>query len=665
VNFFDAQDRARRTSRRLIAAYIVATIAIVLAVTALVGLALYNFSGTGYGYATTPGYTTSEFFAQQGSILVGTAILTTLFILGASLYKTSVLSAGGGRVATDMGGTLVPADVQDPMRRRLRNVVEEMAIASGVPVPEIYVLEEENAINAFAAGFTPSDAAIAVTRGTLELLDRDELQGVIAHEFSHVLNGDMRINIRLMAVLFGIMVLALIGRLIVRGGHHTSIVSSSRNRGAPIALVIGLGLMIIGGIGVFFARIIKAGVSRQREYLADASAVQFTRQSAGIANALKKIGGYSSGSLIRSADPEEVSHMLFGTGAKFSGLFATHPPLFDRIHALDPSFKASDFPRIDPRERSAASSPDGVRSGFSGDITTALATGGTAVLPESIAETVGQPESEHIEYAQHLRQSVPESLYAAAHSSEFAYLLTIALVLHRDGDTVDRQLSLATEQLGADRARLVRSYYDELSATGAEYRLPLLAIAFPALKARPTQQLSYLVSLATRIIEIDGEIDFYEYCFYRILMSNLGQAIDPSGRRDAVRARKKQLQPAAISLLRVLADYGHKSEEHSEAAYKAGLATLGPWAEKYGYQADRQSYTVSALDHSLDVLLGLNNKGKESLLRAISATAAHDGKLSIGEAELIRAVCATLDYPLPPILVRRKLAQVAFGNAHS
>jgi len=665
VNFFDAQDRARRTSRRLIAAYIVATIAIVLAVTALVGLALYNFSGTGYGYATTPGYTTSEFFAQQGSILVGTAILTTLFILGASLYKTSVLSAGGGRVATDMGGTLVPADVQDPMRRRLRNVVEEMAIASGVPVPEIYVLEEENAINAFAAGFTPSDAAIAVTRGTLELLDRDELQGVIAHEFSHVLNGDMRINIRLMAVLFGIMVLALIGRLIVRGGHHTSIVSSSRNRGAPIALVIGLGLMIIGGIGVFFARIIKAGVSRQREYLADASAVQFTRQSAGIANALKKIGGYSSGSLIRSADPEEVSHMLFGTGAKFSGLFATHPPLFDRIHALDPSFKASDFPRIDPRERSAASSPDGVRSGFSGDITTALATGGTAVLPESIAETVGQPESEHIEYAQHLRQSVPESLYAAAHSSEFAYLLTIALVLHRDGDTVDRQLSLATEQLGADRARLVRSYYDELSATGAEYRLPLLAIAFPALKARPTQQLSYLVSLATRIIEIDGEIDFYEYCFYRILMSNLGQAIDPSGRRDAVRARKKQLQPAAISLLRVLADYGHKSEEHSEAAYKAGLATLGPWAEKYGYQADRQSYTVSGLDRSLDVLLGLNNKGKESLLRAISATAAHDGKLSIGEAELIRAVCATLDYPLPPILVRRKLAQVAFGNAHS
>jgi len=653
VNFFDAQDRARQTSRRLIAAYIVATITIVLAVTAIVGIALFNFSSAGYDTAANPGSVKGEFFAQQTPILIGTAILTTLFILGASLFKTSVLSAGGGRVATGMGGTLVPADVQDPLRRRLRNVVEEMAIASGVPVPEIYVLEEESSINAFAAGFTPSDAAVAVTRGTLELLDRDELQGVIAHEFSHILNGDMRLNIRLMGVLFGIMVLGLIGRLIVRGGHHTSIVSSRRNRGTPVALVIGLGLVVIGGIGVFFARIIKAGISRQREYLADASAVQFTRQSSGIANALKKIGGYSAGSLIKSADPEEVSHMLFGTGARLRGMFATHPPLVERIQALDPSFKASDFPRVDSRQRRATASPDALHRGLAGDVTTALASGGTA-LADSIAETVGQPESEHIEYAQHLRQSVPESLYEAAHSSEFAYLLTIALILHRDGNTVERQLALAKEQLGAQRVRLLQRYYEELATISAEYRLPLLAIAFPALKLRPAQQLSYLVSLATRMIEIDGEIDFYEYCFYRILMSSLGQAIDPSGRRTAVRARKKELRSAAINLLRVLADYGHETQEQSNAAFQAGRETLGPWAQDYDFQSD-YSYTVAVLDHSLDVLLGLNSKGKESLLRAISATAAHDATLAIGEAELIRAVCATLDYPLPPILVRRTI----------
>lgn len=650
MNFFEAQDRARRTSRRLVVAYIAATIAIVCAVTALVGIVLFNYS---QDYFTTQGLTAEEFFPAQRSVLIATAVVTTLFILGGSLFKTSVLSAGGGRVATSMGGTLVPADVQDPLRRRLRNVVEEMAIASGIPVPEIYVLEEEMGINAFAAGYTPSDAAVAVTRGTLELLERDELQGVVAHEFSHILNGDMRLNIRLMGVLFGIMMLGLVGRLIVRGGYHRSIISSRRDRGHPVALAIGLGLIVVGAIGVFFARIIKAGVSRQREYLADASAVQFTRQKSGIANALKKIGGFDGGSKITSHDPEEVSHMLFGQGAGLIGMFATHPPLVERIQALDPSFKASDFPHVSLRERNVSMGPEELHSGLAGDVTTALANGGAAYLPDTIAETVGQPENEHIEYAQHLRQSVPDSLYDAAHSSEFAYLLTIALILDRDGSALDRQLSLVKEQLGAERATRVQRFYQDLGDTGAEYRLPLLAIAFPALKLRPNQQLSYLVSLATRIIEVDGEIDFYEYCFYRILMSNLGHAIDPSGRRSATRVRKKQLRPAAVNLLRILASYGHDTEHSSEKAFRAGVATLGSWATQYNYAADDGSYTVATLDKSMDILLGLNSKGKESLLQAISATAGHDGKLSVGEAELIRAVCATLDYPLPPILVHR------------
>ena len=636
MNFFAAQDQARKASRRLVLAYIVATVLIVAGVTAIVGFALIGFNS--YGYRANAG------------TLAGVALLTTLVIIGASMFKTSVLSSGGGTVASQMGGTLVPADVRDPLRRRLRNVVEEMAIASGVPVPEIYVLEEESGINAFAAGFTPSDAAVAVTRGTLELLDRDELQGVIAHEFSHILNGDMRLNIRLMGVLFGIMVLSLIGRLILRGSYHTRIISSRRSRGAPVVLVVGLGLAVLGGIGMFFARVIKAGVSRQREFLADASAVQFTRQSEGIANALKKIGGYSEGSLLQAADPEEVSHMLFGSGSKFAGIFATHPPLVDRIQALDPSFKESDFPRVDPRQRwsHAQAAADSVAE-FAGEVTSAIASGGTEELAESIAETVGQPRNEHIQYAQHLRQSIPEALYEAAHSSEFAYLLTLALVLDRSGKMVDRQLGLAREQLGGDRAGLLRRYYEELLRTGSEYRLPLLEIAFPALKLRPAQELSYLVSLTTRMIEIDGEIDLYEYCFYRILMSNLGEAVDPSGRQRALRSKRADMQASAIGLLRVLADYGHDAEDERELAFAKGIETLGAWAQEFSYESDRK-YTVSVLDHSLDVLLGLNSKGKESLLRAISATAGHDGKLSVTEAELIRAVCATLGYPLPPIL---------------
>jgi Zn-dependent protease with chaperone function len=628
--------------------YILATVFIVAGVTAVVGVALFNFTDSGY----SAGYGIGEFVRHNAAVLIATAMIATVFIFGSSLFKTSMLSAGGGRVAVDMGGTLVTADVQDPLRRRLRNVVEEIAIASGVPVPEIYVLEEEQGINAFAAGFAPSDAAVAVTRGTLELLDRDELQGVIAHEFSHILNGDMKLNIRLMGVLYGIMVLGLIGRLIVRGGYHASIVSSRRDRGSPVVLIVGLGLVLVGGIGVFFARMIKAGISRQREFLADASAVQFTRQYTGIANALKKIGGYSGGSEINATDPEEVSHMLFSSGRSLAGLFATHPPLIDRIQALDPSFKASDFKPADPRQRQFSANIHANRSAFAGDVTTALAEGGTAVLADSIADTVGQPGNEHIQFARQLRASIPESLYNAAHSPEFAFLLAVALILDQSDTGVDRQFSLLHEQLGADRVRLLRSYYDDLRASGPEFRLPLLEIAFPALKLRPSQELAYLVSLATRLIELDGEIDLYEYCFYRIMMSNLGQAIDPTGRRAAIRTGRRELRAATIDLLRILAVQGHESDASRAAAFAAGLSTLESWAHDAALNTDGK-LSVTALDRNLDVLLGLNSRGQESLLRAISATAAHDGKLSTAEAELIRAVCATLNYPLPPILVHR------------
>jgi len=646
VNFFDAQDQARRSSRRLVIAYIVATIAIVLGVTAIVGVALFNFSMRDYEL------TLGQFIREQASVLLATGLITTLVIFGASLYKTSRLSAGGGRVAVDMGGTQVPANVQDPLRRRLRNVVEEMAIASGVPVPEIYVLEQEQGINAFAAGYSPSDAAIAVTRGTLELLDRDELQGVVAHEFSHILNGDMKLNIRLMGVLFGIIALGLVGRLVFRGSYHASIVSSRRERSHPAVMLIGLGLVILGAIGVFFARIIKAGVSRQREYLADASAVQFTRQTDGIANALKKIGGYSEGSTINATDPEEVSHMLFGSGASLSGMFATHPPLVERIQALDPSFSEADFPRLDPRNRRVETESDSRHAAFTGDVAMPIANDLTIEQAETIADTVGRPTNEHVEFAQRLRHSIPEDLYDAAHSTELVYLLAVALVLDRSGNVSDRQLALVHEQLGQQRAQIVRRYYDELAKTGAEFRLPLLEIAFPALKQRPAEGLSYLISLTARLIEVDGEIDLFEFCFYRIMMANLDRAIDPTGRRNAHRPKRRELRSAASNLLRILADYGHDTDEDRIAAFGAGQAALGTWARNEAFKSDRD-YTFRILNHSLDVLSGLNSKGQASLLRAISATARHDGKLSIAEAELIRAVCSTLDYPLPPIIVHQ------------
>ena len=642
MNFFDAQDKARRTTRRLVAIYVLATVLIVLGVTLIAGAALYSGGQSNYGQPF------GTFLLQNAPTLIGTAAVATLLILGATAYKTAMLSSGGGRVAMDMGGTLVPSDVRDPLRRRLRNVVEEMAIASGMPVPEIYVLEHENAINAFAAGYAPGDAAIAVTRGTLELLDRDELQGVVGHEFSHILNGDMRLNIRLMGVLFGIMVIGLAGRMILRGGRHTGFVVSRRGKGAPVILLVGVGLAVLGGIGVFFARMIKASVSRQREYLADASAVQFTRQTDGLANALKKIGGLHDGSHISATDPEEISHMLFGTGMKLSGMFATHPPLTERIQALDPSFKATDYAVVDPRKRQTVGD-DSRASGLHGGVGNAPAAVGAAELSGSIPEMVGELQSKHVEFATNLRKSVPELLYDAAHSHELAYLLTIALIMDGSGRHSERQFSLAEERLGQDRARLVRKFYEEIANTGAQYRLPLMEIAFPALKQRPAPQLTYLIELAGRMIDVDGEIDLYEYCFYRILVSNLGQALDPSRRRSRRRATREPVQRAAIELLRVVARHGHADESEQRRAFAAGTALFGKWGSKFGYEADHE-YSVAVLDKSLEVLLALNGEGTEMLLEAITAVVMSDKSLSVAETEMIRAICASLDCPMPPIL---------------
>ena len=197
VNFFERQRQVRRMSTRLVILFVVAVIGIIAAVDLAAALA---FSRS----ADTPG--------QLVGILVVTSLLTLVAIVLAAGFRMIGLRGGGGVVARELGGVLVPQDTADPQLRRLRNVVEEIAIASGVPVPEIYLLPNERGINAFAAGWSTSDAAVAVTRGALERLNRAELQGVIAHEFSHVVNGDMRLNIRLMGLLFGILFLSVIGR---------------------------------------------------------------------------------------------------------------------------------------------------------------------------------------------------------------------------------------------------------------------------------------------------------------------------------------------------------------------------------------------------------------------------------------------------------------------
>ena len=629
VNFFDAQDQARKATRWLVIVYAAATILIVAGVTAVVGLVLFQNAAS-----TDP------------AILTMTAIVTAAFILGATFYKTTVLAAGGGRVAGDLGGTLVPADVQDPLRRRLRNVVEEMAIASGVPVPEIYVLEQEAGINAFAAGYEPGDAAVAVTRGTLELLDRDELQGVIAHEFSHILNGDMRLNIRMMGILFGIMVIGLIGRMALRGGRHTRVSYGGRGKGGSAVLLIGLGLSILGWIGVFFARLIKAAVSRQREFLADASAVQFTRQTGGIAGALKKIGGYSHHSYLRAADPEEVSHMLFAGGLPgFATLFATHPPLSERIRALDPSFRESDYPDVRPGEADRVDEETRA-SAFAGAAAPA-AVRSELIVEQDIVGSVGNPGPEHLDLARGLRATIPEPLYRAAQSPSGAYLLTLALVI--DDSHSGHQFQLLERQLGETRVLQIREYHEALKEAGVRYWLPLLEISFPALKQRPAESLEFLLDLLRRLAEVDGVIDLREYCYYRIISRHLDQARAPGGDRGRNRVSKAAARQAAVTLLGIVAEQGNADADSRERAFRAGTRVFGDWAGDATISVEQGS-DVSRLDQALDILEKINTSGRRSLVEAVARTVAYDDRMTIREAELLRAVCASLDCPLPPLV---------------
>jgi len=630
VNFFDAQDRARRATRWLVIVYAAATVLIVAGVTLVVAGAFYTVGDVG-----TP---------PHPSLLYGTAAAATLLIVGSTLYKTARLSSGGSRVATDLGGTLVSADVQDPLRQRLRNVVEEMAIASGVPVPDIFVLEQEPGINAFAAGYAPGDAAVAVTRGALELLDRDELQGVIAHEFSHILNGDMRLNIRMMGVLFGIMVIGMIGRTILRNTRSSNLFGSRRgNKNAGGIILIGLGFAVLGWIGVLFARIVKAAVSRQREFLADASAVQFTRQTDGIAGALKKIGGYEAHSYLRAADPEEVSHMLIARGARFTSLFATHPPLTERIRKLDPGFDDSQYPDIRLRDREPANSDD---AGMTSSLASPAAA--IALAPSELAASVGRPGAEHIDFAARLRRAVPATIAEAAHSPSQAYLLTLALLL-AGVEKPDRQFELLRQQLGPERTATLQRFHAVVAGLGAYFRLPLLEISFPALKRMPEQHVEFLLDLARRLVDMDGEVDFQEYCFLRILAVSLGQSAAPGQRGPRGRPARDEIRNAAVALLRQLAVRGHATDDARREAFGVGISRFGQWAESAMLEAGGGA-RVADFDRCLDVLVRISPTAMKTLIEAATATVLHDGEVSVDEAEMLRTVCVSLECPLPPIL---------------
>mgnify|MGYP001291549230 CR=1 FL=1 len=677
MDFFSHQDAARKQTGRLVILFGLSLIGIIAAVY-LVALVFVGVSDTTRASVDNidalysapedirahgaPGAVSSP-IQMPGWVRLDVLGLATIGVLGvvgiASLGKMAQLRGGGEVVAANLGGTRITHDTTDPLEKRVLNVVEEMAIASGIPAPPVYVLRQEPGINAFAAGWGPDDAAIGVTRGCLETLNRDELQGVMAHEFSHILNGDMRLNIRLMGLVFGILAIHVIGRTLLRFGMYSGMrVRSSREGNSGTALVFaGIALAAIGGIGAFFGSLIRASISRQREFLADASAVQFTRNPDGIAGALKKIGGLSEGSRVRSPVAEEASHMFFGSAmlGGLAGLFATHPPLPDRIRRIDPSWDGK-LPRIEaPASAAGPAGHDHRAAAFAPGASGAPPTSRPTARATNVGavEWIGRLGPAHVDRARQIIGAAPPALMEAARHAYSARAVVFALLLDRDPGVRARQMARIAE--AGDKGMVSETARLEplAKATPAEARAPIAEVAVGALTEMTRTQYETFRGVLRGLVEADARRNVFEWMLEHIVDAALTTRFDGAPRRMPEYFGLQRLGAECSMVLSMLAHGGGHNADEARRAFSAGVSALGSDVAVAFVPAE--SCTLSALSRALDTLATITPALKRAIVIACARVVAADGRADITEVELLRGVCASLGAPMPPVLPGQRL----------
>lgn len=662
MNFFESQDRVRKNTFQLVLLFGLAVVTLIIMVNLLVMVVF--------------GYINSQQLHDGGTLLqkmdwqtfAAVSVGVSVVVLAGSLYKIVALSAGGKVVAESLGGKLIPQNTKDLKQRKLLNVVEEMAIASGTPAPPVYLLADEQGINAFAAGFSPRDAVIGVTQGTIDHLSRDQLQGVIAHEFSHIFNGDMRLNIRLIGVLNGILILGIIGYYLLYSTYFSRRGrSSGKNAGGILALAIGL--MVIGFAGTFFGGLIKAEVSRQREYLADASAVQFTRNPHGIAGALKRIGGLEFGSKVENPGAPEISHAFFAQGVSgfMQAMSATHPPLAKRILRIDPhwdgKFSSMDKPdSIQDKGRGRGPREGGLgheeEAGKKETMTSeALAknfatvvTGAVMADVANAVDQIGNPKPETIHHARVLIAELPINIIKAAREPYGARAVIYSLVLDPGQEVRDRQLAHLQSYADADVLVLTHKLLPAMDGLDSKYRLPLIDIAIPALKQISLDQYKAFRDNLVALIEMDSRIDLMEWSLQKILFNHLdGQFFKlahPKTRYSHVGQLKQEIE----LILSVMAYAGQQDQNEIEEAFRAATKLL----EISGLQLLAKNVaSLPTLDRALDKLENLKPMVKQQLLKACVASIMRDHKIVLSELELLRAFSDVLGCPMPLIISRQ------------
>ncbi len=662
MDFFERQDQARRHTKLLVVYFFLAIALTILAIYVVFALVFLRQREIDNVFLRL----------WDPQLFFGVSAGTLFVILLGSLTKTFELRQGGGAVAAMLGGRPLDGNTQQPDERKLLNVVEEMAIASGTPVPEVYLLPEEKSINAFAAGHSPQNAAIGVTDGCMRLLNRDELQGVIGHEFSHILNGDMRLNLQLMGIVNGLVFVTIIGRQILwaTAGMRSRayrLCASNRGKGGNPLPLLGLALMVIGAIGVFFGRLIKSAVSRQREYLADASSVQFTRNPDGLSGALKKIGGLSTGSRLQTARAEQASHMFFGNGLAESWfqLMSTHPPLGDRIRAIDPSFDGR-YPEVSsPVEASAPAPataseryrtrhrPPVVRVPVLGDLLgghmPAAGLAGAAIGAQDLINRVGAVSTQHLDFAAKFKAELHPELENAAHEPSEAAALIYALLLSPDAGVRANQLQQLERWSQPGIRQTVLRLQPNVELLEARSRLPLVMLCLPTLRRLSAAQFENFSRVMKLLIESDQQVDLFEYTLQKIVLRHLEPHFKP-GRKPVV--QYYSLAPLVADcavLLSALARIGNSATADMENALHTGAKHLDrPEGELQ--LLDISKCGLGQVNTALNRLAQASPAIKKSVLTACAHTVAADGVIQVDEAELLRAIGDTLDCPMPPFV---------------
>jgi Zn-dependent protease with chaperone function len=625
TDFFERQSTARRNTKWLVAMFVLSVIGIVGTTFIATAIALGTWGG-----------------GDVPIELPTSAAVGALFVIAlGSLYKIIQLRGGGTVLAERLGGRRIYPNTSDHSERRILNVVEEMALASGVPVPPVFLLHGEQGINAFAAGHSPSDAVIGVTRGCATELSREQLQGVIAHEFSHVLNGDMRLNLRLIGVLNGILLMGLVGRQVLRlagGGSRRS----KKGNGGLYLLLVGLAFMLLGFLGLFFGNLIKAAISRQREFLADASAVQFTRNPEGISGALKRIGGAVFGSKLVSPTAAEASHMYFASG--LNSLFATHPPLEERIRRLDPQWDG-EFPPATAAEGAVATA-DGASAFTDAATRDDKAKFAEAALADvkHAAEQVASPTEAHRKYVHRLVAALPPQVTEAAHEPYGARAIIFATLLDRDADVRAAQLRALETSAEANVFELTLRLVPAVTRVDVRARLPLVDMTLPALRAMSHSQYREFADCFDQLVRADRRLGLFEWALHEILMRHLRPQFEPVRPTQIKYYGLQRLAEQCSVLLSALA---RECQHDDQLAFQAGARHLPEVPLRYVPQA---TSGLNELRKALEELASTAPKLRGRLIDACAACISADEAISVGEGELLRAVCDMLDCPMPPLL---------------